>query len=715
MLDFSPLYWVYHDNWQFEETVLVEGRDKDGNKTLTPQKTKYDHAGHIHFFMMNFNSLKNAKQQAYTGAQEYSFSIQDVWGPNSSDENQSRSYKLIGKPRWYFYIEEYWRRVYIQPWDQEDYTEKYPNHPERIGIKYDASKPEHSFGPFREGGGLYFFNTELNRTLPVEYWLDEEKTKREHVLRRQHYVWDETTGNQVWNFEKDKRSWMRHGRGWYWYWWEGDNAYYKTIYEYDWEWEEYAGYNKPGDVVKIGSGNSATYWKYSFIPSEPLISMGANYWPNPTPGASISQLRSEYLTYFDFESEYGDRYTNEYSNWLRDHSKSGTQTDFEEFLSIKAEEFQRNCLSDDLQTLRYEYIGFEDYCSIWVQLSREEIIKLGVYGDYPLLKPGMSIPTSNVDFGPEGDPFHKDGVEVNPYEVYKKYFENRESYVIPRGRIAKGDYTYEGHPRALSFSDEDGARRFYSDNLYITPVIEYQQVVHLNYERLPERKAAEEHIDVWTDKSGNFGDGFSVTITIPFRVNGVIQSPFSDDSGKVYPPGNYFHNFKEENKLRYSIESFGTGIDVNSDDFSGDLEKKMQVVEKYRRSEYLRFMQNNPSELEQANWFNENYANTPITMNEEEGMFDSESNWIEVTTHDRPRIDQVVRDINDKPTMEPMTAKFSNPGYKEDGIWVEQCLGAKVIPRVELIFEDALGHRFSRIVDASQMEASSSQPFVGKS
>ena len=183
MLNFSPLSWVYHDNWQFKETILTKNQKGE----LIPVITTYDHAGHVHFFMTDYNTLKNARQQAYSGSQEYSFAIEDVWGPNSSDPNQTRSYKLIGKPRWYFYIEEYWRRVYIQPWEQEDYENHYPNHPEKIGIKYDASKPEHSFGPFREGGGFFFFDTEINRTLPVEYWLDEEKTKREHWLRKQHY------------------------------------------------------------------------------------------------------------------------------------------------------------------------------------------------------------------------------------------------------------------------------------------------------------------------------------------------------------------------------------------------------------------------------------------------------------------------------------------------------------------------------------------------
>lgn len=699
MLRFSPLYWVYHDNWQFDETILV----KDANGNLIPKTTTYDHAGHIHFFMMDYNSLKNASQQAYSGSQEYSFSVEDVWGPNSTDPNQTRSYKLIGKPRWYFYIEEYWRRVYIQPWDVEDYTEKYLNHPGRIGLKYDASKPEHSFGPFREGGGLYFFDTELNRTLPVEYWLDEEKTQRQHFLRKQHYLQDETKGTRIWNFEKTKRSWNRHGRDWY---WSGDNAYYNED-----DYWTIIGHNVPGDIVCTGAGTGRKFYRYKFIPSTPTARSGENYWPNPTPGASLETLRREYLTYFDFLSYNGDSYTAQYSSWLHSSSKTGTQEDFEEFVGLKSEEFQKNCLSDDLQTLLYEFIGFEDYCRLWEQLTREEIIKLGIFGDYPLLKDGVTIPEDKTEFGPENDPFHKNGVEVNPYDVYKRYFENREEYTIPRGRKAAGDKADETHPRETSFSDEDGARRFYSDNLYITPVIEYQKVVHLDYERLPERMASESNIDIWTDATGNFGDGFSVNISIPYRVNGIIQSPFSDDNGIVYPPGNYFHGVKDENKLHYSLESYGEKLPEQADD--GKIENALTKVKKYRFSEYQRFMSGKPSQSNKIEWFNENYADRPILMNENEGMFDAASNWIEIATHDRPRGDQVLYDESGKPTMQKKTVQFQNPGYREDGLWIEQCLGARVVPKVEFVFEDALGHRFTRWVES--MEASSSQPFMGKS
>ena len=102
-----------------------------------------------------------------------------------------------------------------------------------------------------------------------------------------------------------------------------------------------------------------------------------------------------------------------------------------------------------------------------------------------------------------------------------------------------------------------------------------------------------------------------------------------------------------------------------------------------------------------------------ILMNDEEGTFDSEGNWIEVVTHDRPRREHVVIDENEKPTMESKPVQFSNPGFKEDGLWVEQCLGAKVIPKVELVLEDALGHRFTRWVDS--IEASSGESFIGTS
>ena len=83
----------------------------------------------------------------------------------------------------YWGYQEYWRRVYIQPWDDVQYNKNINGIIGKIGIKYDASNPEHIMGPYREGKGRFFFWTNLARTLPIEYWNNEEKTVRDHYLR----------------------------------------------------------------------------------------------------------------------------------------------------------------------------------------------------------------------------------------------------------------------------------------------------------------------------------------------------------------------------------------------------------------------------------------------------------------------------------------------------------------------------------------------------
>jgi hypothetical protein len=272
--------------------------------------------------------------QAFQGEQVYNFELKDKWGPNSTDPNQAKNITLIGKPIWRFYIEEYWRRIYIQPWEDSiannkltenidikkiadyistdkclvkeslfsrsensytfdgktfnfneedrinylsksyfilstsqltekltcdyklaevtgiynqlinnDITYRYyvsgnekryftknsildfddngkhyylPINPSytinaiytqtgedndylKKGIKYDASKPEHSFGPFREGNQFYFFNTVVNRTMPIEYWKNVYKTKRDYYVKDGEP--EETSGGQTWSFD----------------------------------------------------------------------------------------------------------------------------------------------------------------------------------------------------------------------------------------------------------------------------------------------------------------------------------------------------------------------------------------------------------------------------------------------------------------------------------------------------------------------------------
>ena len=395
-LSFQPLGWIYHDGWSFKESY--------GSKTVT-----FYQKGHCHLFIPGFNSDEQASSLAYSGVQSYQFNVVDEWGPNAQG-NVNQSIRLLGKPLWYFYIQEYWRRMYVQPWDkidigctlplnqdiqynkynknqyvqklindiqlfiekiktvnfhfkdvnwcpknylndyrfgkqthynvqyfgelftiyrraearaewfkenkqrikpylladkewtwqenQENYNDFYNNiynrdedlvnfiikergdqnnkwdykndfetfyinksqsykgwvirkdvympyleringalnfHEEfpneslykeisvfcsgnyktdiyeniyirsgkktgHVGIKYDASKQEHSLGPFRQGGDFYFFNTVVNRTMPCEYWLDEEKNSRQYYLKQKssdEIIVDEITNKQV--------------------------------------------------------------------------------------------------------------------------------------------------------------------------------------------------------------------------------------------------------------------------------------------------------------------------------------------------------------------------------------------------------------------------------------------------------------------------------------------------------------------------------------
>ena len=720
-LVFSPLYWIYHDCWDWTETVA-------GNPK--PTVTTYHHAGHIHLFMPDYSPLKQGTQQAYTGTQSYRFRLKDVWGPNSENPNQTHSYRLVGKPRWYFRIREYWRRAYIQPWDIEDYTRKYPNHPERIGIRYDASMPEHTLGPFREGRGLYFFNPDVNRTLPVEYWLDESKRHREHYL-----PWDETQGGQDWWFAADTMRWQRRGRGMY---WGGDNARYSG--------NTYIGYFKKGDIVAYGyrrgadalpddiameSVENTRYYRNTFRPGS-RDTNGA-YWPNPTPGGDFKTLSRDYLRYMDFRGS-GSRYVDAYEQYIENNALQDTEETFRAYVAARATEFHENCFRQvenlvtfqvtiDHNTLEYEYLTYDEYCGIWERLSEKE--EANLFGSYPRKRddaPPLDDPPYDENFR------DREGNPVNPYELYKTQYAYRDVYTIPRGKTASGDSTAadaDTHPRAVSYSDEDGARRHYRDDLYLSPVIEYQTVWQLGdgeggAERLPESASREAGIDVMTDQTENWGEGFEVEVQIPFRKNGKIQSPFSDDNKKVYPVGTYMHDVvRDADKVHYAVKRFGTPItDEQLAEFMRNAKADsmlpgMTNVKKYAQRDYYAFMKTSPDFPAQRDWFNANYADRPITLVKEEGRFDEDGNWIEVNTNDRPDPDTQVSidEETGRTTMAPKAATFTNPGYPKDGTWVEQCLGGEVIPSVELVFEDALGHRWTEWV--TELNATSGVEFVG--
>ena len=230
MLEFEPLCWIYHDTWKWKQTKIIispNGDVQDLSKT-------YTHPGHIHLFFDGKDVLKTANTKAYTGTQEYTFQVQDVWGPNSQDPNQIQSFRMIGSPIWYLYVEQYWRRMYVQSWD---YDTDLVNgiHDGKGGIKYDASKPQHTLGPFREGAQMFFFNTKVNRTLPIEYYLNEKKSARQLYVKDSSNS-NDTSGGQIWHFSRQGElygwmgdAWTKNLSYWYFVWWyeqDNFNGYY---------------------------------------------------------------------------------------------------------------------------------------------------------------------------------------------------------------------------------------------------------------------------------------------------------------------------------------------------------------------------------------------------------------------------------------------------------------------------------------------------------
>lgn len=176
-IKFLPLYWIYHDNW-INRTWYYDSYWGVWNPSETSR-----HMGHLHFFMPGYEIKNKALTgQAYTGKQLYTFALKSIWGPGSGDINQTNSVRYIGSPKWFFNINEYWRRVYIQPWDDKSGNQNIQSIVGKKGIKYDASHAKHTYGPFREGQGFFFYWNKSARTLPIEYYLDEKKRSRNNYL-----------------------------------------------------------------------------------------------------------------------------------------------------------------------------------------------------------------------------------------------------------------------------------------------------------------------------------------------------------------------------------------------------------------------------------------------------------------------------------------------------------------------------------------------------
>ena len=490
-LTWYPLYWVYHDFWNWTYSTK--------NKFGQIMTTTVEHPGHIHFFMLGFPVQDNDSQQAYFGKQTYKFTLKNLWGPNSGDVNQQNNLRVVGKPKWYFYVEEYWRRVYIQQWDYFDNADN-DGITDKRGIKYDASKDIHSYGPYREGKDNYFFCTNLNRTLPIEYWKNGEKTIRDH--------------------------WLRHGEG----------------------------VNKPYE------------WNFGTI------------------------------------------------------KEDGYNT------------------KDDL-------------------------------GDYPLQTQNIPGQTLNQfgehitdDLGNEIDPEpNQEDVKKYPWE---NYFSNYDNWTIPRGQTCKGDVaTFGEHPGTQSYTDEDKARWSYPDSYFLSPIIEYQKVVQLNWERTEGWE--ERDIDKEVDEDGvetgeEFGDDWEIELTSPFVENGKIQSPFSDDNGKVYPPGTYCHEVVEKGKIN--------PLYYNETIYEENPEPNLDIPEEEREKDI-------------AKRKNKHFPSKDIA-------FDDEGN--------------------------KKYAQWNVPdeSWPVDGKWVEQCLGAIIVAKAKVVLEDNFGGRSVSWVTTTALQMNNQ--FVGK-
>lgn len=688
-LTFHPLYWVYHDCWKWEETVPGYYRNVI---------TTFHHAGHIHYFFnkSDYNASAGGSGRAYGGTQTYHFRLNDIWGPTSDDPNQARGDRLVGKPIWYFHIEEYWRRIYVQPWEIENSTVKNALKPGFAGIKYDASRREHSLGPFREGGGLYFFNSKLNRTLPVEYWRDDKKRKRDYYLKRS--KGDSGGSEKTWDFgDSDVAQWYRPAKGYY---WVGDNS------------KPY----KKGSVVYDDSSGMRKYYRYTYQPSSyeylkqnDLYTKSERYWANPPVSFdSEIDLYRDYVYYYDLTGEF-NTYCNE-----NGFDVNGIDS-YDSFIGTKYHHISRHNL--------YEHYTIEAYGSVWKEITDAKEIK-DIIGDYPQR---LKVFDGTSAFNDGDNPFYKNGEEVNPYEVYKEYYSHMEDMTIPRGAVADGDNVSERHPRERSFSDEDGARKNFNDEEFIGPLIEYQRVTHLEYERLPEGRIRDSGINVYTTSSEDFGDGFEMVVELPYKVSGEVQSPFSKTGESVSPIGTYHHGVvKEEDKIRYKVNRFKTpdyGKKTDVEDAIGD-------VKKYYNHKYLEFLAMKEAgvegyDIDEAEWYRENFDGKPILRNEDEGSFYrseylDEPIWMpKVTQHfiteDKIDYEGYVDSKGNFIVGDSKVVEFNIPENIDDdsldGLWVEQFLGGIVRAEVEVVLEDGYGNR--RKERTSIVAANSLDTFTG--
>lgn len=517
-IKFHPLYWIYHDCW----INRTWGWDwyHGWNVSNTSR-----HMGHLHFFMPDYDIKDTSLTgKAYSGKQIYSFSLKSIWGPGSNNINQSNDVEYVGSPKWYFEINEYWRRVYIQPWDDKLMNEQKHGIVGRVGIKYDASHKNHTYGPFREGRNFFFYWNKSARTLPIEYYLDEKKRTRNNYLY-------------------------------------GANTWYLPInINYD----------------EDNSDSVSLYMKrYTAVKTPFFIPNGDN------------------------NGGYVDRPLCYRINW----TTSDTSIDRERFnkwWNIAVEIGATHCGTDERGTNIIKYCDYG-------------------YHDHVDCSNSLSISSS----------------------LYK----------IPFG--------------AFNVTC--------ADHRYIYPIIEYQRVKHLDFERLPG----------WSQRDRDKGgDGFEINVELPYTVNDKVQSPFSDDSGKVSPMGVYHHNFDTEfpdmiPKFQYcdkvDIGNYQWIIVNKNDDGYGN------ITETYVRT----VIGNKPKEEDlddgESIASQQPYPNGYVQDNKGRPIYAKRYN---INTEEY----RIPNEWKDK------VMTFHVPtGMKKDGVWVEQCFGGVVRAKAVVTIKDNFG------------------------
>jgi hypothetical protein len=252
-------------------------------------------------------------------------------------------------------------------------------------------------------------------------------------------------------------------------------------------------------------------------------------------------------------------------------------------------------------------------------------------------------------FEEESNSFTGESAPIN--HPWEDYFEGYDDWTIPREQYCKGDAVSKKFPGTVSYSEEDKARWNYPDKYFISPIIEYQKVMHSktgndNWGRYAgwEERDVDREVDEFGIETGeDFGDDWKIEITIPLKKNDMIQSPFSDDAGKVYPVGVYCHDLDKEGKIKPL---------------------------KYNKKIYNPKTTNDDWKVKGLT--NPEIEDIALSMNkclpEKELAYDKEGNQ-NVVTWNVPE------------------------GFPQDGTWVEQCLGAMIIAKARVVLEDNFGKR----------------------